>query len=103
MTVYVPPVCVEHRWMSISMHAEVRVGADAARDRGLLRTPHQGTAVQRLSPTDVGLQLLENSLVTGAALVALILALQPVSGSFNPVVTLVERALGAIGSREAGA
>ena len=53
-----------------------------------------GIAASRLSPDDVGLQLLENSLVTGAALAALILALQPVSASFNPVVTLVERALG---------
>jgi glycerol uptake facilitator-like aquaporin len=53
-----------------------------------------GIAAARLSPHDVGLQLLENSLVTGAALAALILALQPVSASFNPVVTLVERALG---------
>ena len=42
---------------------------------------------------DVGLQLLINSLATGAALVALILALQPVSAAFNPVVTLVEAAL----------
>jgi glycerol uptake facilitator-like aquaporin len=55
-----------------------------------------GIAAQRLSPNDVGLQLLENSLITGAALVALILALQPVSAAFNPVVTLVERALGAV-------
>ena len=62
-----------------------------------------GIAAQRLSPHDTGLQLLENSLATGAVLVALILALQPVSASFNPVVTLVERALGLIGSREAGA
>jgi glycerol uptake facilitator-like aquaporin len=60
-----------------------------------------GIAAVRLSPTDVGLQLLENSLATGAALVALILALQPVSAAFNPVVTLVERILGAIGSRTA--
>ncbi len=45
---------------------------------------------------DVGIQLLANSLATGAALVALILALQPVSASFNPVVTLVERALGRV-------
>ena len=62
-----------------------------------------GIAAVRLSPDDAGLQLLENSLVTGAALVALILALQPVSASFNPVVTLVERALGLIDSREAWA
>jgi glycerol uptake facilitator-like aquaporin len=55
-----------------------------------------GIAAQRLSPDDTGLQLLENSVATGAALVALILALQPVSASFNPVVTLVERALGRV-------
>jgi glycerol uptake facilitator-like aquaporin len=61
-----------------------------------------GIAAQRLSPDDVGLQLLENSLVTGAALVALILALGPVSAAFNPVVTLVERVLGAVTTREAG-
>ncbi len=60
-----------------------------------------GIAAVRLSPDDVGLQLLENSLVTGAALVALILALQPVSAAFNPVVTLVERLLGLITTREA--
>src|SRR4051794_12249959 len=58
-----------------------------------------GIAAARLSPTDVGLQLLENSLVTGAALVALILALQPVSASFNPVVTLAERALRLLDNR----
>lgn len=62
-----------------------------------------GVAASRLSPDDVGLQLLENSLVTGAALVALILTLQPVSAAFNPVVTLVERALGLVDSRTAGA
>ena len=60
-----------------------------------------GIAAQRLSPDDVGVQLLENSLVTGAVLVALILALQPVSASFNPVITAIERALGLVSSREA--
>lgn len=60
-----------------------------------------GIAAVKLSPTDVGLQLLENSLITGAVLIALILALQPVSAAFNPVVTLVERALGAVTTREA--
>ena len=60
-----------------------------------------GIAAERLSPDDVGLQLLENSLATGAVLVALILALQPVSAAFNPIVTLVERALGVVTSREA--
>ena len=61
-----------------------------------------GIAASRLSPEDVGLQLLENSLITGAALVALILALQPVSAAFNPVVTLIERALGALSWATAG-
>jgi glycerol uptake facilitator-like aquaporin len=59
-----------------------------------------GIAASRLSPDDVGLQLLENSLITGAALVALILALQPVSAAFNPVVTLVERVLGLVSTWE---
>jgi len=60
-----------------------------------------GIAAARLSPDDPGLQLLENSLATGAVLVALILALGPVSAAFNPVVTLAERVLGAITTRTA--
>jgi glycerol uptake facilitator-like aquaporin len=60
-----------------------------------------GVMASRLSPDDVGLQLLQNSLATGAALVALIVALQPVSASFNPIVTLVERALGMVDTRTA--
>jgi glycerol uptake facilitator-like aquaporin len=47
-----------------------------------------GIAAARLSPGAPGLELLENSVATGAALMALILALQSVSASFNPVVTL---------------
>lgn len=48
-----------------------------------------GIAAQRLSPDDVGLQLLENTLATVFALVALILMLGPVSGAhMNPAVTL---------------
>jgi arsenate reductase len=60
-----------------------------------------GIAATRLSPGQPGLQLLENSLITGGALVALILALQPVSAAFNPVVTALERAFGGIGTAEA--
>ncbi len=60
-----------------------------------------GIAASRLSPDDVGLQLLQNALVTGAVLVALILALGPVSAAFNPVVTLVERAFGAVTTGQA--
>lgn len=62
-----------------------------------------GIAAQRLSPDEAGLQLLVNALITGAALVALILALQPVSAAFNPVVTLIERAFGAITTAQAAA
>ena len=62
-----------------------------------------GIMATRLSPDDVGLQLLQNSLATGAVLVALILALQPVSASFNPVVTLVEAALRLVAPRDAAA
>lgn len=57
-----------------------------------------GIAATRLTD-DVALHLFINAVVTGAALVALILALGPVSAAFNPVVTLVERALGAIDTR----
>ena len=60
-----------------------------------------GVMAQRLSPDDVGLQLLENSLATGGALVALIIAFGSVSAAFNPVVTLVEMALGRIWLAEA--
>jgi glycerol uptake facilitator-like aquaporin len=60
-----------------------------------------GIAAQRLSPDDVGLQLLENALVTGAALVALILAFGPVSGGhLNPVVTLADRFFGGVTNRQ---
>jgi len=48
-----------------------------------------GIMAQRLSGGNVALTLLANSLATGAALVALILAFGPLSGAhFNPAVTL---------------
>jgi arsenate reductase len=57
---------------------------------------------QRLS-ADRGLQLLENAVATGAALVALILAFGDVSGArFNPVVTMADRILGGTSTRDAG-
>jgi arsenate reductase len=63
-----------------------------------------GIAAQRLSPDDVGLQLLENALATGAGLVALILAFGPVSGGhFNPVVTLADRYFGGVTDRQVAA
>jgi glycerol uptake facilitator-like aquaporin len=60
-----------------------------------------GIMASRLSPDDVGLQLLENSLITGAVLVALILTLQPVSAAFNPIVTAIEAVTGALSWRDA--
>ncbi len=48
-----------------------------------------GIAASRLSPQDVGLQLLENSLATALGLAVLIAVLQPISGAhLNPLVTL---------------
>jgi glycerol uptake facilitator-like aquaporin len=52
-----------------------------------------GIAASRLSPGDTGLQLLENAGATAAALVAIVLAVGPVSGAhINPVITLANRA-----------
>ncbi|HET9998442.1 MAG TPA: MIP/aquaporin family protein [Nocardioides sp.] len=63
-----------------------------------------GIAAQRLSPSDTGLQLLENALITGAGLVALILAFGPVSGGhFNPVITLADRIFGGVTNRQVAA
>ncbi|CAA9261796.1 MAG: Aquaporin Z [uncultured Acidimicrobiales bacterium] len=60
-----------------------------------------GIAAERLSPDDVGLQLLENAAATAAGLVALILAFGPVSGAhFNPVVSLVDAVLGGLDGRD---
>ncbi len=54
-----------------------------------------GIAAERLSPSDVGLQLLANSIVTALALTVLIWVLGPVSGAhINPAITLSERVLG---------
>ena len=54
-----------------------------------------GIAAQRLSPTDTGLQLLQNSLTTVFGLGVLILLFGPVSGAhFNPVVSAVDWAVG---------
>ena len=60
-----------------------------------------GIAAQRLSPSDVGLQLLENAAATAGGLVALILAFGPVSGAhFNPVVTLADAVFGGLDRRD---
>ena len=61
-----------------------------------------GIAAQRLSPGDAGLQLLYNSAATAAGLFAIILMFGAVSGGhFNPVVSLVDAALGGLARRDA--
>jgi arsenate reductase len=63
-----------------------------------------GIAAVRLSPGDIGLELLENTMATVGALIALILALGPVSGAhFNPVISLVDRFFGGISTRDTAA
>ena len=54
-----------------------------------------GIAAQQLSPSETGLQLLENSTATALGLAVLILMLGPVSGAhFNPLVSLADWFLG---------
>jgi glycerol uptake facilitator-like aquaporin len=56
-----------------------------------------GTAAQRLSPGNVGLELFENAAATATALYALLLVFGPVSGAhLNPVVSLVDAILGGL-------
>jgi glycerol uptake facilitator-like aquaporin len=63
-----------------------------------------GIAAARLSPGNIGLELLENTAATVGTLVALILAFGPLSGAhFNPVVTLAHRVYGMISTRDTGA
>lgn len=63
-----------------------------------------GIMAQRLSPGQLGLELLENSTATALGLTVIILMFAPVSGAhFNPVVTLAEFVLGrrtGVGARE---
>jgi len=61
-----------------------------------------GIMASRLSPNDLGLELLENAAATAAALVAIILAIGAVSGAhLNPVVTLADRFFGGLTNGEA--
>ncbi|WP_308465340.1 MIP/aquaporin family protein [Rathayibacter soli] len=54
-----------------------------------------GIAAQRLSPDDIGLQLLENSIATALGLTVLILMFAPVSGAhLNPLISAADWLLG---------
>src|SRR6201992_555527 len=59
-----------------------------------------GIAAAQLSPGDTGLQLLENAAATAAGLFTFILMFGPISGAhFNPVVSLVDSAIGGLRPR----
>jgi len=67
----------------------------------LMAVVGSGIMAERLAGGNVGLALLANSVATGAALAALILAFAHVSGAhFNPVVTLADAMQGGISWRE---
>jgi arsenate reductase len=68
----------------------------------LIAVVGSGIAAASLSPDDTGLALLENAAATAGALVAIILAVGPVSGAhINPVVTLADRIFGGLDTRDA--
>jgi glycerol uptake facilitator-like aquaporin len=63
-----------------------------------------GIMGDRLAGGNVALALLANSLATGAALVALILAFGPISGAhFNPAVSIADASQGGLSMRELAA
>jgi glycerol uptake facilitator-like aquaporin len=75
-----------------------RVAAEAV-GTALLLAAVVGSGImgERLAAGDIAIALLANTVATGAALVALILAFGPISGAhFNPAVTLVDAWRGGI-------
>ena len=63
-----------------------------------------GIMAERLSPTDVGLQLFQNAAATAGVLLVIIVMFGPLSGAhFNPVVTLADWALGGFHRRHVAA
>ncbi len=77
-------------WMGSAFLAAIVVGS--------------GIAAERLSPGNIGLELLENAAATAAGLYAIILVFGPVSGAhFNPVVSFVDAAFGGLAWRTAAA
>ena len=59
-----------------------------------------GIMAERLSPDDVGLQLLQNAMATGAVLVAIISIFGTISADFNPAITVGAWLLGHRSGRE---
>ena len=68
----------------------------------LMAVVGSGIMAERLSGRNVSLALLENTIATGAALIALILTFGPISGGhFNPAVTLADATQKGLPWREA--
>ena len=68
----------------------------------LMAVVGSGIMAERLSGGNVSLALLENTIATGAALIALILTFGPISGGhFNPAVTLADATQKGLPWREA--
>jgi glycerol uptake facilitator-like aquaporin len=89
-----------------SFPGRTRRGAAEAVATGLLVAAVVGSGIMgaRLAGGNQAVALLANTLATGAALVALILAFGPLSGAhMNPVVTLVEASAGRLTWRDARA
>ena len=59
-----------------------------------------GIMAERLSAGNAAIALLANTIATGAALVALILALGPISAHFNPAVTVADAWQGGLSWRD---
>lgn len=79
-----------------------RAAAEALGTAFLLATVvGSGVMAERLAGGNVALALLANTVATGAALVALILSLGPISGAhFNPAVTIADATQGGLPWRE---
>jgi glycerol uptake facilitator-like aquaporin len=61
-----------------------------------------GIMAERLAGGNIAIALLANTMATGAALAALILALQPISGAhLNPVVSMAETIRGGLAGKDA--
>ena len=68
----------------------------------LMAVVGSGIMAGKLSGNNVSLALLENTIATGAALIALILAFGPISGGhFNPAVTIADASQNGLPWREA--
>lgn len=84
--------------MSVRPRLDRRLAAESVGTAMLLATViGSGIMAERLAGGNVAVALLANTLATGAALVALILAFGPISGAhFNPAVTLADAWQGGI-------